>query len=30
MSARGLFERYGFAATGEVIEDELVMVLGQA
>jgi diamine N-acetyltransferase len=28
--ARGLYERYGFAATGEVIEDELVMVLGRA
>ncbi len=28
--ARGLYERYGFAATGEVIEGELVMVLGRA
>src|SRR3954451_13484149 len=28
--ARGLYERYGFAATGEVIDDELVMVLGRA
>lgn len=28
--ARGLYERYGFAATGEVIDDELVMVLGQS
>jgi hypothetical protein len=27
--ARGLYERYGFAATGEVIGDELVMVLGR-
>lgn len=27
--ARGLYERYGFAATGEVIENELVMVLGR-
>jgi diamine N-acetyltransferase len=28
--ARGLYERYGFAATGEVVDDELVMVLGRA
>ena len=28
--ARGLYERYGFAATGAVVEDELVMVLGRA
>lgn len=28
--ARGLYERYGFAASGEVIENELVMVLGRA
>jgi diamine N-acetyltransferase len=28
--ARGLYERYGFAATGEVVEGELVMVLGQS
>lgn len=27
--ARGLYERYGFSATGEVIEGELVMVLGR-
>ena len=26
--ARGLYERFGFAATGEVIDGELVMVLG--
>lgn len=26
--ARGLYERYGFVATGELIEDELVMALG--
>jgi ribosomal protein S18 acetylase RimI-like enzyme len=25
--ARGLYERFGFVATGEVLEDELVMVL---
>ena len=28
--ARGLYERYGFAATGDVIEGELVMVLGRS
>ena len=28
--ARGLYERYGFNATGAVIDDELVMVLGRA
>ena len=27
--ARGLYERYGFAATGDVVEGELVMVLRQ-
>jgi diamine N-acetyltransferase len=27
--ARRLYERYGFSATGEVMEDELVMVLGR-
>jgi diamine N-acetyltransferase len=28
--ARGLYERYGFAETGEVIDGELVMVLGES
>ena len=28
--ARGLYERYGFTTTGEVIEGELVMVLGHS
>ena len=28
--ARGLYERYGFTATGEVMEGELVMVLGRS
>lgn len=28
--ARGLYERYGFAAMGEVIDDEPVMVLGRS